>query len=96
MTTKPKASVARWICRECNHIVADSKLLRAPHPFLNNCELIGCPECREIGTFKAACHQAGCQWAGSCGELGPDGIYRWSCAKHSLWAKTKAEIEGGG
>lgn len=81
----------RWICRECDCIVSDSEMLRASHPFLNNHEVTGCPRCRDINTFEAACHRARCKRSVSCGEPWPDGVYRWSCADHSLWAKRKAE-----
>ncbi len=73
----------RWLCAECDHVSLDSEILRAPSPFDDTDEIVGCPKCKAAETLVWACHSDGCVRVASIGEPWPDRVYRWSCHSHS-------------
>ena len=69
-------------CVNCNSVFRDDELLIAPHPFLENEEICGCPFCREVEGFDLVCDAPGCQNTIAVGRTWPDGVYRNTCHQH--------------
>jgi hypothetical protein len=70
----------RWICK-CSWCGLESALLVAPHPFIKDDFVSGCPSCCEMDSLEVACQGAGCNKPASAGYQGPFG-YTWSCSDH--------------
>jgi hypothetical protein len=80
-------SADKWVCTEHRCGWVGTEFLSAPNPFdPDGGEIVGCPQCKGISTLVAACHHEGCNEQANCGEKWPDGVYRWSCYGHSLFA----------
>jgi hypothetical protein len=75
-------SVGRqFACRECRTIVYEAHLLTAPHPFIEDEIVAGCPACKEIDCFSLVCDEPDCERTVSCGTPTPSG-YRQTCGEH--------------
>lgn len=72
----------KWLCTECDRVSADDALLMAPHPFMADQVITGCPLCREAERLLTACDWPGCAKASSSGTPTPDG-YVLRCWDHS-------------
>jgi hypothetical protein len=82
--TDPK----RWRCNECSWLGHSSELLVAQNPFDTVDTITGCPNCKSVGDFEEICDEAGCTQGAGCGFPTPDGGYRRTCFKHSMWAES--------
>lgn len=71
----------KWTCKECDWRGLESELLLAPNPFQINDEICGCPKCKSVDCFAAACDEPECWREVSCGTPTPSG-YRSTCGKH--------------
>lgn len=73
----------KWKCseRRCGWIGTSAEYLVAADPFNEGCELVACPNCREVNTLTACCDVDGCTKDGSCGTPTKDG-YRFTCSEH--------------
>lgn len=56
MTPEPD----KMVCQECGARVHTDEMLTAPHPFLSDDTIIGCPKCREARCLETACDEPGC------------------------------------
>jgi len=72
----------KWLCNECSKIVYDPQVLKAPHPFMPDTELYGCPYCRHVESLTTACSIDGCNNRGTNGFPTLKG-YTWTCDKHA-------------
>jgi len=78
----------KWRCRVCSAESLEPALLKAPSPFDEDQELIGCPICKQCDEgFDPICDEAGCQDMASRGwPTGSNndawGGYRNTCGKH--------------
>lgn len=71
----------RWQCRECDNIVLRSDMLMAANPFEPTGVLYGCPQCKEVNSWREVCDEDGCDREAACGWPTPDG-YRRTCFDH--------------
>jgi hypothetical protein len=73
----------KWKCGNwrCGWVGTKEQILVAPDPFNEGCELVACPDCRDVGNITAACYMDGCTKDGGCGTPTADG-YKWSCVDH--------------
>jgi hypothetical protein len=69
----------KWCCTECDWRGSD--LLVSQNPFNRDDKIHGCPECKSVECFKAACDEPGCNKDASCGWPSADG-YRNTCHDH--------------
>lgn len=77
----PEAPKA-WMCQECDSRI-DGDLLEAPHPFITDAKVYGCPVCKSIECLVAACTVEGCTSPVSSGVPGALGYrYSWLCFQH--------------
>lgn len=77
----PRYRCCDWYCQR---IYTISEALRAPHPFIEGDEILGCPGCQEVIEGVDAqflCDEPGCEEPHSCGTLTPEG-YRMTCHRH--------------
>lgn len=74
-----------WRC-SCGHVCTDAEMLRAPHPFDPEDEVVGCPRCKTINEWTELCDEAGCSQPASCGFPTESG-YRRTCFAHSRFAR---------
>lgn len=84
MTTKQPIvwrEAAAWRCYECDFVQGQDQLLRAPHPFLPDDEIVGCAECRIAGSLERLCEAQGCI-ASATLRLTVPGGYRSVCGWH--------------
>lgn len=72
----------KWKCTECGSIT--SVPLEAPHPFMPDEPITGCPNCLEANSLAGACQfPGGCHEFSSSGTPGGYGFrYIWTCSKH--------------
>jgi hypothetical protein len=70
-----------WRCGNCEAIIDEEALLRAPSPFDPDETLRGCPECLCAEDFTPICDKDGCDAEVSCGTPTPTG-YRRTCHEH--------------
>ncbi len=72
---------SRWLCKECGCVCTDAAFLYAPSPFDDADELIGCPVCKSVDSFVAACWK--CDRAAGTGMSGaPEFRYIQTCFEH--------------
>lgn len=71
----------RWLCGQCESIVADDTLLSATNPFDPTETIYGCPRCLGVGGFTLLCDVDGCEAKASCGFPTVKG-YRQTCGQH--------------
>lgn len=77
----------RWKCKQCDHICRSADLLHAPHPFDKDDVVVGCPNCKSVDSFTAACDVDGCRHESSSGTPTTDGSYggyTYRCHEHRL------------
>lgn len=77
----------RCLSHRCNWRGSVADVLRGNHPFDSGEVVVGCPQCRQIGTLSSVCDEPGCWDFASCGWPQPDGGYRFTCYAHSAHAK---------
>ncbi len=73
-----------WRCGDCDHIMAQTEIIRVsvPHPKHGGpIYLSQCPECGECQNFTNLCDEPDCQKEANCGWPSPDG-YRRTCYDH--------------
>jgi hypothetical protein len=58
-----------------------SESLTAAHPFIAGETIRGCPKCKTLQDFLAACDEPECWQAATCGTPTPKG-YRQTCFQH--------------
>lgn len=73
-----------WGCNDCSWIGRQSALLVAPNPFDPTDNILGCPQCKAIGSFWEVCDEPCCKRQASCGFPTETGGYRRTCGQHSL------------
>lgn len=73
----------KWKCTACGW--SGTELLSAPHPFLSEVTIDGCPGCREIGEIVRLCDEPGCLRPSSGGYPDEHGVYRIVCSLHFNW-----------
>ncbi len=71
----------RWRCLRCAWIGTREAMLEAPHSFLTDEIVLGCPSCREIDKFELMCDVEDCPNEATCGLLSAAG-YRRICRHH--------------
>ena len=72
----------KLICTDCLNIC--SQPLVAPHPFRDDEEIHGCPNCLDVETLGPACAAPGCSREATGGYPGGLGYrYAWTCWEHS-------------
>lgn len=72
-----------WRCNECGQAHEESQLLTAPNPFAPTEEIYGCPNCKEIGSFRLICQVGDCENDASCGRARFRGFrYAHLCGVH--------------
>ena len=71
-----------WLCTHCRTRSDDDELLRAPHPFIEEDSIWGCPNCRETDNITRACDEEGCLQEASAGTPTQEGGYTWRCSSH--------------
>jgi len=69
------------ICEECKCVSLRGELLKAPHPFIPDDLIFGCPACNEAARLHACCDVLDCKQPADCGTPSPDG-YRQVCGEH--------------
>ena len=74
-------SKARCENHRCDWKGDDSEMLRAPHPFDLADEVVGCPNCKDIGTLAEVCDEPGCWEVSTMGTPTGEG-YRRTCFNH--------------
>lgn len=74
------AMTGKIVC-ECGWCGSPDDVLIAKHPFMPDGTVYGCPKCKEIETFAAACDEPDCWKKVTCGTSTPSG-YRSTCSKH--------------
>jgi hypothetical protein len=74
----------RWGCVECGWVGTEEMKLRAPSPFDESQEILGCPTCKEVGNFVLVCDVEGCTANQVDGLVGRtvEGRYFWTCWWH--------------
>lgn len=77
----------RWECENCNAVSLEHELLRAPSPFDQDDELIGCPVCKSCEGFTELCEMPDCEKPATCGGAFADGVYRRTCGQHADWLR---------
>jgi hypothetical protein len=82
--------MTKCVCTDCGWRGTWETTLSAPNPFDTEDKLTGCPDCKSPETMRTACYADECWQDGSCGSVYPDGVYRWSCFKHSNLANSPA------
>jgi len=80
------ANSNRVFCQSCGWIGPECELLHAPHPFINQRDIYGCPNCREVENFSYLCDEPACNKVVTCGWPSADG-YRSTCYEHYSWEK---------
>ena len=75
----------RWQCRECDAYMHEVDMLTAPNPFDPKDTLVGCPNCKSVGSFREICDEAGCNDEATCGFPAKDSGYRRTCYDHSCF-----------
>lgn len=68
-------------CLECGWIGIRSDLLIGKSPF-EDCEVYGCPKCKEINSAVCLCDEIGCELEVVCGTPTKSGVYRNTCSEH--------------
>lgn len=68
-------------CEDCGWKGTHEDALKAPHPFLPEDEIQGCPQCFEVSTLRNCCDEEGCWDLVQAGTPSPNG-YRLTCSKH--------------
>ncbi len=81
------------VCQECGWCGPSRDLLTAPNPFALDETIYGCPSCKEVDCFLAACDEEGCWKPRTCGTPTAKG-YRSTCSKHRP-DEEAAEAAGG-
>ncbi len=73
-----------WRCKECDTITLESELPEATNPFDINQIVVGCPVCKNIGSFVLICDEPGCTQEVTAGFPVDEGFggYRQTCSKH--------------
>lgn len=71
-------SVERWKCQQCG--VAVTEYLIAQHPFDPDDKVVGCPNCKAVDSFVAACWK--CDRKAGGGTPTRDHGYVWYCHLH--------------
>ena len=72
----------KLFCDECGWKGNTFDLLSAPHPFLVNVDINGCPDCKEVNSFTRACDEDLCWHEASSGTPTTDGGYKFHCHHH--------------
>lgn len=75
-------SATLWKCDECGWRGTSEDFKRAPHPFRQGEEIIGCPQCGCTDEFVNMCDEPGCDREASSGWPSPQG-YRRTCHNHA-------------
>jgi hypothetical protein len=73
--------MTKVVCDDCGWRGEDDAVLTGPNPFHPDMAIIGCPQCKEIGTIVRACDEPECWKQVSCGTPTADG-YRCTCGAH--------------
>jgi hypothetical protein len=82
----------KYICDECGWTGTDKQVLEAINPFDDdNAIMLGCPDCRAADHMTKACEHAGCWQRATVGGKHKDGIYKWTCYRHSAFALQERE-----
>ena len=77
-----------WRCEECGQASEQSKILTAPNPFDPADTIFGCPNCKEVGSFRQVCQVKDCEDDATCGSPLFRGFrYAFLCGKHFGEAK---------
>ena len=78
----------KWLCEICD--ATTSTVLTAPNPFDPDDIVVGCPNCRSVGTMVQCCQVEGCGRRADSGNPGGYGYrYFHACWRHAPKAGEK-------
>ena len=83
-----------WRCNDCALVSEEMALLRAPNPFDTSEEILGCPKCKQVGSFREVCQVGMCESDATCGVPRFRGFrYARICNRHYQEHLRDEEIE---
>lgn len=71
----------KWQCDDCEHVFTAEQFLKAPNPFDERQQIVGCPGCKGVDGFTNLCDEEDCTTEATCGWNSPKG-YRRTCGHH--------------
>jgi hypothetical protein len=87
-------SAGKVVCEVCSWRGPGARTLAAANPFDENEQIRGCPVCKAVECFRAACDQEGCWQPVTCGTPTADG-YRSTCSRHQPDSDRRARDSEG-